>query len=401
MSRVGSYLYRRLLYRNIDNLGIMKIDSPYPDGTIDPRISSTILDNGNGLQCHVLQAGNPDHPCVLLLHGFPELAYSWRKVMVPLAEAGFHVLAPDQRGYGQTTGSDNSFAGDVGSFRLFNLVRDVIGLVFAAGHQSVHAVVGHDFGSAVAAWCAVIRPDIFRAVVLMSAPFGGTPKSIVSQTQTGITGIDHAALSTLTPPRKHYQWYYSTAVADTDMRFCKQGLHDFLRAYYHQKSADWTANKPHVLDSWDAGELAKLPTYYVMHEHLGMAETVAREMPDQQSIDACEWLSDTELAVYTAAYEAAGFQGGLNWYRCITSGDYIGELQTFSGLTIDVPSMFISGASDWGVYQKPGEFQAMQDEACKDLRGCHLINGAGHWVQQEQAVKVTQLFMAFLETSTR
>ena len=156
----------------------MQIDSLYSPAatdTLSTQIRFNKVDNGNGLQCHVLEAGDPANPCVLLLHGFPELAYSWRKVMLPLADAGFHVLAPDQRGYGQTTGSDNRFDGDVASFRLFNLVRDAMGVAFAFGHPQVHCVAGHDFGSSVAEWCAVIRPDLFKSVVMMSAPFAGTP----------------------------------------------------------------------------------------------------------------------------------------------------------------------------------------------------------------------------------
>ena len=95
--------------------------------------------------------------------------------MVPLAEAGYHVFAPDQRGYGLTTGWDGDYDGDVASFRILNLVRDAIGLVFALGHRRLAAVIGHDFGSPVAAWCALVRPDVFPAVALMSAPFAGAP----------------------------------------------------------------------------------------------------------------------------------------------------------------------------------------------------------------------------------
>ena len=131
----------------------------------------------NGLTVHVLEAGyeTPGRPCLLLLHGFPELAWSWRKVMVPLAAAGFHVVAPDQRGYGRTTGWDPDYDGDLASFRMLNLVRDAIGLVSALGYRSVEAVVGHDFGASVAAWCAVIRPDVFKRMAIMSAPFAGPP----------------------------------------------------------------------------------------------------------------------------------------------------------------------------------------------------------------------------------
>ena len=141
------------------------------------NIRSRFVEGINGLRMHVLEAGfeTRGRPCLLLLHGFPELAYSWRKVMPALAEAGYHVIAPDQRGYGRTTGWDPSYDGDLASFRLLNLVRDAFGLVSAFGYRSVDAVIGHDFGSSVAAWCALVRPDIFRSAVLMSAPFAGPP----------------------------------------------------------------------------------------------------------------------------------------------------------------------------------------------------------------------------------
>src|SRR6266436_8222830 len=137
---------------------------------LPPGIRSRFVEDINGLRIHVLEAGyeTKGRPCLLLLHGFPELAYSWRKVMGPLAEAGYHVIAPDQRGYGRTTGWDASYDGDLAPFRLTNLVRDALGLVSAFGHARVDAVIGHDYGSPVAAWCALLRPDVFRSVALMS-----------------------------------------------------------------------------------------------------------------------------------------------------------------------------------------------------------------------------------------
>src|SRR6202521_2721329 len=155
----------------------MKELPPLENAPLPAGIRCRFVDDVNGLRMHVLEAGfeGEGRPCVLLLHGFPELAYSWRKVMVPLAAAGFHVIAPDQRGYGRTTGWDGDYDGDVGSFRMLNLVRDALGLVSALGYRSVAAVIGHDFGSPVAAWCSLIRPDVFRAVALMSAPVPGPP----------------------------------------------------------------------------------------------------------------------------------------------------------------------------------------------------------------------------------
>ena len=148
----------------------------------------------------------------------------------------------------------------------------------------------------------------------------------------------HRELAALPRPRKHYQWYYSTREANADMHHAPQGVHDFLRAYYHHKSADWKANAPYPLKSWSAGELAKLPTYYVMDLAKDMAATVAEEMPSAAEIAANKWLPDSELAFYSAEYARTGFQGGLQWYRCGTSGAFVPELQTWSGRTIDVPS---------------------------------------------------------------
>ena len=151
---------------------------PYDPSVLPEGVRSRFVANVRGLDVHMLEAGHDAgdrRPLLLLLHGFPELAYSWRHVLVPLAEAGYHVVAPDQRGYGRTTGWDPDYDGDLRSYSRLNTVRDALALVSALGYRSVDAVIGHDFGSPVAAWCAVARPDVFQAVALMSAPFGGTP----------------------------------------------------------------------------------------------------------------------------------------------------------------------------------------------------------------------------------
>ena len=377
-----------------------------PDIPLPATIRSRFVEGINGLRMHVLEAGfeTRGRPCVLLLHGFPELAFSWRKVMPALAAAGYHVIAPDQRGYGRTTGWDASYDGDLHSFRLLNLVRDVLGLVSAFGYRHVDAVVGHDFGSSVAAWCALVRPDVFRSVALMSAPFAGPPALPFNTSDGPLTPKPedpvHRELAALPRPRKRYQWYYSTREANADMHRAPQGVHDFLRAYYHHKSADWKDNKPYPLTSWSAGELAKLPTYYVMDLAKNMAETVAAEMPSAQAIAANQWLPDRELAFYAGEYARIGFQGGLQWYRCGTSGEFIAELQTWSGRSIDGPCCFISGKQDWGIYQRPGVFETMQTKTCTRMIGCHLVEGAGHWVQQEQPAEVSRLLLQFIKQGT-
>ena len=380
----------------------MNTPATLPDIPLPAGIRSRTVDDINGLRMHVLEAGyeTKGRPCVLLLHGFPELAYSWRKVMPQLSEAGYHVIAPDQRGYGRTTGWDGDYDGDLHSFRLLNLVRDALGLVSAFGYTSVDAVVGHDFGSSVAAWCALVRPDVFRSVALMSAPFAGPPPlpfgTADAPPQPKRWDPVHRELAALPRPRKHYQWYYSTREANADMQRAPQGVHDFLRAYYHHKSADWKDNKPAPLQGWTASELAKLPTYYVMDFAKDMAETVAEEMPSAEAIAANRWLPDRELSFYSAEYARTGFQGGLQWYRCGTSDALTPELETWSGRRIDVPSCFISGLQDWGTYQRPGVYEAMQQSACTRMIGCHLVDGAGHWVQQEQPKQVARLLLQFL-----
>jgi pimeloyl-ACP methyl ester carboxylesterase len=372
---------------------------PLPSSVLPDGVRARILPAINGLDIHVLEAGfePAGRPAVLLLHGFPEIAYSWRKVLPALAAAGYHAIAPDQRGYGRTTGWDANYDGDLTAFRVLNLVRDAMGVVTTLGHRSVEAVVGHDFGVTPAAYGALLRPDFFKRLVLMSGPFAGPPPLAVASRPAGPD--IHAALAALPRPRKHYQWYYSTRPANDDMWKAPQGVHAFLRAYYHHKSADWKANKPFELKGWAAEELAKMPTYYIMDLADDMATTVAKEMPSPGEIAANRWLTEDELRVYSGEYERNGFQGGLQWYRVRTSGRFNGELELFAGRTVDVPATFISGRSDWGVHQSPGALERMQKTACTNMKEIHLVEGAGHWIQQEQPDEVNRLLLRFLKST--
>ena len=380
---------------------------PLSPSVLPPGIRSRYVDNVNGLRMHVLEAGyqTPGRPGILLIHGFPELAYSWRKIMGPLAAAGYHVFAPDMRGYGRTSPTPVNYDDDLRPYGTVNRLKDMLALVSAMGHRSLPAVFGHDQGSPLAGWCALARPDIFRSVVMMSAPFGGAPTLTFNTANVpaapapaGNPNAIYDELAKLSPPRKHYQRYYQTREANTNMWPSKQGMLAFFRAYYHAKSADWQQNKPQPLAARTAAEWAKLPRYYVMDLDKGMAEQVAVDMPTAAEIAANKWLPDAELAVYAEEYGRTGFQGGLNGYRGAPGGE---DLQLFAGKTLDVPSSFISGKQDWGTYQNPGSLERLEKQIATKYRGTHLLDGAGHWVQQEQSAALSALLLEFVKKETR
>lgn len=379
--------------------GAMNENVEYGKDTLPAGIRSRYVDNNNGVRMHILEAGFEDRsrPCILLLHGFPELAYSWRKQLLPLARAGFHVIAPDLRGYGRTATVPVTFDDDVLPYSLLNRVSDALGLVRALGYEKVAAVIGHDWSAPTAAWSALLRPDVFRSVVLMSTPFRGAPTlplNTANQAKRAATTDDmDKELAALPRPRKHYVTYSASRGANEDMWRAPQGVHDLLRAFYHLKSGDWEGNQPFALKSWAASELAKLPEYYVMDLDKGIAATMAAAMPSQAQIAACRWMTEAELHVYSTEYSRTGFQGGLNLYRVFENAR---DLHSFAGRTIDIPSCFIGGAKEWGVRQSPGAFESMQSGACTRLLGVHLVPGAGHSLAEEQPEQVNRLLLEFL-----
>lgn len=416
---------------------------------LDPQITSRYitLSDRDGLNVHILEAlpdannhPSTSYPLILLLHGFPELAYSWRKVLVPLANshAGYHVVAPDLRGFGRTTtkvgpgsASPVQYEDVLSSFHILNVAEDVCSLVQALGYSSVAMLVGHDFGSPLAGHCVVAHPELFASVVFMSAPFGGVDSP--SWPQGSGEGVDDGtkeptiasllpyvatALATLQPPRKHYIAYFSTPSANADM--LGQGgkaLHDFLSGYFHMKSGAWDGNDTHPLPcasspSPGIGELARdlatLPEYYVMPLHESMPEVISRHVPAGARMTMSKD-EETAEGVYAAEFARTGFQGGLNYYRSKLSpppAERIAQLRDLAGRRVEVPAAFISGARDWGVYQSPGAEEKMREVVCRMeggnlKRGMEeedfvLIEGAGHWVQQEAPDRVVQELVRFL-----
>ncbi|KAI4866602.1 alpha/beta-hydrolase [Hypoxylon rubiginosum] len=385
---------------------------PLPEGITSDYVDCTA---SCGLTWHVLKAGEPGRPLVLFCHGFPELAFSWRKVLPRVAAAGFYCVAMDQRGYGRTRGwpRHQAFADvDLNDYVFTNLVRDLVCLAYGLGYTTVHSIVGHDFGGVSSATAALMRPDIFRSSIQMSHPHHRPAEPALGRQGTGgeeekkEKKVDiQAELAKLDPPRKHYKWYNSSPQAAGDWEAAApQGLEAFLRGYFHLKSADWAGNAAaRPLGKWGARELAGMPEYYIMRAEHTMPEAVAANMAGEDALKTERWLSEADLRVYCAEWGRTGFQGALNWYRAQTAStpQAARDMLLLAGRRIEVPCAFVSGRRDWGNYQQPGALEGYEDpgtvrEGC--YRGARLVDGAGHWVQQEQPEAVVREILAFFDT---
>ncbi|KAF2970632.1 hypothetical protein GQX73_g2923 [Xylaria multiplex] len=358
-----------------------------------------------GLTWHILKAGEPEKPLVLFCHGYPELAYSWRKVLPSIAKAGYYCVAMDQRGYGRTTGwPKRSFhETDLNDFVFTNLVRDLVCLVYRLGYTEVFSIIGHDFGAVSSAMAALMRPDIFKSTVQLSHPHHSAPVPRLGD-QPARKKLDiQVELAKLKPPRKHYKWYNSTPEAASDWDNPPQGLNEFLRGYFHLKSAEWDKNNPHPLEQWSAEAIAVMPEYYIMQKDQSMPDAVTHNMAGQDYAKTERWLSQDELKVYCDEWRRTGFQGALNWYRAqtATTPQSTRDMLLYAGKKIEVPCTFISGKQDWGNFQQPGAIEGYRDPKTVKagcFKGTTLVDGAGHWVQQEQPEVVIDALLSFFKS---
>ncbi|KAI0105689.1 Alpha/Beta hydrolase protein [Nemania sp. FL0031] len=358
-----------------------------------------------GLTWHILKAGDPGKPLVLFCHGYPELAYSWRRVLPQVAKAGYYCVAMDQRGYGRTTGWSRKSYHEVelNDYVFTNLVRDLVCLAYGLGYTEVFSIIGHDFGGMSSAMAALIRPDIFKSAIQLAHPHHPVPTPRLGAEPVKAKVDIQAELAKLSPPRKHYKWYNSTPEAAPEWDNPSQGLYKFLRGYFHLKSANWAGNSPHPLSEWSAEAIAVMPEYYIMRKDLSMPETVLRNMDGEDYAETEQWLPVEELQVYCDEWERTGFQGGLSWYRAqtATTQQSARDLLLYAGRKIEVPCAYIGGKQDWANYQQPGAIESYGDarsvkSGC--FRGVTLVEGAGHWVQQEQPAAVTEAILAFFKT---
>ena len=270
--------------------------APLGPDVLPADVRARFIDGVNGLRMHLLEVGSPDKPCVLLLHGFPEMAYSWRKVMPELAEAGYYVVAPDQRGFGRTTGWDPAYDGDLASFGVLNLVRDIIGL---AGGAGAAACGGGGWARFRRRGCGVVRVAAAgpvspggadeRAVCRFARHCVGPAKRRPSGAGDSWTGHASIISGIIRRVRRTPTW-----------RHCPQGLHAFLRAYYHHKSADWAGNQPFRLEAFDGSRTCQDAD--LLHHGPGsdMAETVAQEMPGPEADRWLPMAAGHELRVYSS-----------------------------------------------------------------------------------------------------
>lgn len=371
---------------------------PFHPSILPQGMRSRIINGIGDLDMHILEAGFEEsgRPALIFLHGFPELAWCWRRLMPILADAGYHVIAPDQRGFGRTTPQPGAYHADLEPYSTGNLANDIFNLIAALGLSSVEAIIGHDAGSIVAGFCAVARPGIMRNLILSASPFSGPPTGS-RPPNPFLDHPVHAELAGLPCPRKHYQAYYCGPDANEDMWHAPQGIYAFLRGYYYQKSADWGGNTPHHLKGWNGAELAIMPHYYCMPADRNMAEIAAEAMPDADELARCAWLNEDDLAIAAAEFTRTGFQPALNWYRsALAEGMTARDLLQFQGRKLDIPVMFVAGDKDWGPFQAPGLLETMRDSLANRPVAIHFIDGAGHWAQQEQPGRFADVVLATL-----
>ena len=355
------------------------------------NIKSRIIKNVNGLDINILENNikKKKNNVILLLHGFPEISFSYRYLMLLFEKAGYYCIAPDQRGYGRTKSKTQE---TLNSFSVLNLTLDMSLLIDKLNVNKYH-LIGHDFGAYISSYLCLLYPNKILSLTLMSMPFSGPPtlKSITSMYKI------NKKLALLKPKRKHYQSYFSSYGANDNIMQCKQGLSNFFRSYFYFKSYDYKGNKPFKLKSFTAKEISKMPEYYIMKFNLGMAQTVKKYSPTEKQILSCKWLNKIDLKYYIKNYLHSGIKKPLSWYKVMLSKkEQLKIIKLNLPKSIYIPSVFISGSADWGMYQKPGDLEKMENVFLSNYFGRFIVKQAGHWVQQEQPKKTFELIMKFL-----
>jgi pimeloyl-ACP methyl ester carboxylesterase len=302
----------------------------------------------NGISMHVAEAGPPDGRAVLLLHGFPETWRSWRHQIPVLAEAGYRVIAPDQRGFGRTDAPPR-----VEDYAVDSLAGDVLGLLGACGLQSA-IVVGHDWGAALTWLLARLHPDAVEALAALSVPFTPRPRT-----------PPIAAMREQLGDRFHYLVYFQ-----------EPGPAD----------AELGADARRTLATWYAPGQASTFLGLPPAEGTGVLDVLGDPQVHPR------WLEPEALEEAAAQFARTGFTGGLNWYRNMDRNWEL--IEAVGREKVTQPALFVAGAGDAVIRMWPPEHM---DGWVTDLRGSHLIDGAGHWIQQEKPAEVNALLLDYLD----
>ena len=313
----------------------------------------------NGIRMHVAEQG--EGPVIVLCHGFPESWYSWRHQLAALAEAGFHGVAPDMRGYGQTSAPT-----EIENYTQLHLVGDMVGLLDALGEKSA-VIVGHDWGGPVAWNSALLRPDRFRAVVGLSVPFiprgPARPSTLYPETDSTI----------------YYQAYFQApGIAEKEL---ERDVRSTIRRTLYSASGDAPRRELTLGSDRLVGMVPR---------HGGFLDRTL----DPQTLPS--WLTEADINFYTAEFSRTGFRGGLNWYRNI---DRTWELMApYAGARVTVPALYIAGDRDLVVYFR-GMDQLIPNLArlVPNLRRTVMLPGCGHWTQQERPREVNAALIEFLK----
>ncbi|MCC8941588.1 alpha/beta hydrolase [Bradyrhizobium sp. Arg68] len=311
-------------------------------------MSSSRTITANGIDMFMREAGQG--PLVVLCHGWPELSYSWRHQISALAASGFHVVAPDMRGFGRT-----SAPADIGAYTIFDTVGDMVALVAALGEKQA-VIIGHDWGAPVAWHAALFRPDIFTKVAGLSVPppFRGRGRPLETLREGGITNF-------------YWQYFQPPGVAEAEF---ERDVARTMRLVLGRGVSD-----PDSMFVDEAkGFLGKLPG--------------DKPLPD--------WLTEADIAEFADNYRRSGFRGGLNWYRNL---DRNWELSApWQDAQIHQPSLFIAGSNDSVITGLIGAKRvADMERVLPNLKQKLIIEGAGHWIQQERPDEVNAALIAFLK----
>jgi pimeloyl-ACP methyl ester carboxylesterase len=319
--------------------------------------------DARGARIHCVEEG--EGPLVLLVHGFPESWYSWRLQLPVIAAAGFRAVAIDVRGYGR------SFSPiEVDAYGMLHHVNDNLGVVEALSGGSA-IIIGHDWGAPIAANSALLRPDVFTAVALLSVPYSPPGGRLPTEAFAEMGRLAGDALGT--EEEFYINYFQEPGRAE---REAEMDVRSWLLGFYIGASGS-AERAP------DGGTLATVQRGRMLRDRF--------VYPDAP----LDWLSDDDLDFYVGEFERSGFRGPLNRYRNVDR-DWL-DLQVWRNQPITVPSLFIGGEKDgptmWG-----GGAIARFPETLPDLRGSHILPGCGHWVQQERAAEVNELLVSWLRS---